>query len=593
MNAASPLPWGHNTFPYDELKHLDSFRLLKLLPGEGSEPIGCTLVHARLSEVPEYEAISYAWGNVVSEHPVFLGKHEIQVQQSAYLALHEFRFLDKPRLIWMDALCIDQSNVAERNQQVNMMRNIFGKAKQTLIWLGASDSSDEEAVQLLRDIDREIGIKIFGSQRHRTSEARQLQCNIRATHLAEDSRISLRALLGRDWFRRVWVLQEFAVSSNVKFYCGSTDFSLDAYKITIASLDRTPELGTVYPALINSLRICSFGLRLRHLFRKGRPRRLGWIVKHTAGRFKATDPRDKIFALYGLIDNCGTAKLEADYTMTTTQVFRNAVQHILEEDKSTDFFKIISRVAAMPLGDLQSSLPSWVPDLSHIGESYRSQLKPIHNASNGAKKRTRFSGTEKEILHVHGIILSTVTTVLVFHKNGRDHRRSECDFLLECKTSLTEKGEYPTGESTDHVWWRLLICDRYVDGQRRWAKASEGYPQGSYLDPDVSLPSWSEHASFSEDKELEKLQMQYFSTKKRTSSNQNFCITSDGYVGWAPLSTQVGDCVCIFAGAYAPFILRPKDGRYYQLVGNAYVHGIMYGEAVSEDTSKWEEIELR
>jgi hypothetical protein len=68
-------------------------------------------------------------------------------------------------------------------------------------------------------------------------------------------------------------------------------------------------------------------------------------------------------------------------------------------------------------------------------------------------------------------------------------------------------------------------------------------------------------------------------------SNGIFCVTERGYLGFAPQEAELGDSICVFHGGAVPFVLRwtPTADMAYSLVGECYVHGIMYGEALAFD----------
>jgi hypothetical protein len=141
---------------YQHFKFPGEIRLLTLEPGNVPEPLLCRLEHVRLSEKPEYEAISYTWGTAVSQNPVYIDGQPVEVQRSLFLALQRFRLQDQPRRLWTDALCINQNDIDERSQQVNMMRDIYSHSTSALIRLGDAADDDQQAVEVLKLID-EVG----------------------------------------------------------------------------------------------------------------------------------------------------------------------------------------------------------------------------------------------------------------------------------------------------------------------------------------------------------------------------------------------------------------------------------------------------
>ncbi|KAF2495046.1 HET-domain-containing protein, partial [Lophium mytilinum] len=118
-------------------------RLLRLLPGQG--PICCTLTHAALSNNLRYEALSYCWGDSSTKLSISCNGERLLVGESLYSALDHLRdSLQKPTL-WIDAICINQTDIGERNSQVTLMRRIYSSCQRAVVWLGPADTQTELA----------------------------------------------------------------------------------------------------------------------------------------------------------------------------------------------------------------------------------------------------------------------------------------------------------------------------------------------------------------------------------------------------------------------------------------------------------------
>ena len=130
-------PRGWRGYKYHELpdRHI---RLLSLLPGDGYSPIYCEIQVHKLDSASDFEALSYHWGD--SNPPAFirLDGRSLQVTRNLKLALAYLRRKDRARLMWIDAICIDQSDNAEKAVQVCMMRDIYEHSIQTIVWVGES-----------------------------------------------------------------------------------------------------------------------------------------------------------------------------------------------------------------------------------------------------------------------------------------------------------------------------------------------------------------------------------------------------------------------------------------------------------------------
>lgn len=141
-----------STSPY---KTLDSaskeIRLLVIEPGPKSSTISCSLLHTSVTaEAPtKYEAASYCWGDPTNPKTILLEGHKIEITSNAEAALRNFRRADKARIVWLDAICINQQDLVERGAQVAIMKDIYVSATRTLVWLGEDDGTFNLAVELI------------------------------------------------------------------------------------------------------------------------------------------------------------------------------------------------------------------------------------------------------------------------------------------------------------------------------------------------------------------------------------------------------------------------------------------------------------
>jgi hypothetical protein len=161
-------------------------RILTLIPGSG--PIRCGLGNVPLSEVsPNFTALSYRWGpKPFIPHTILLNKRRQPVQGNLYAALVALRKHGVTRL-WIDALCINQNDLSEKEGQVKIMEEIYMKAKGVIIWLGdAQHDSDYIMRTISREIDQDYVKKRF--------------------------LVGLLAILSREWFTRTWIVQEVVLN---------------------------------------------------------------------------------------------------------------------------------------------------------------------------------------------------------------------------------------------------------------------------------------------------------------------------------------------------------------------------------------------
>ena len=144
--------------PYAVLPNGQSIRMLILEPGELADPLKGRLEPTDIDAAGSYEALSYVWGksNQVDNISIRHGNNEWPVDLTASLkeTLLRLRFPDKQRRLWVDQICINQSDVAERSQQVQFMNRVYKHASRVLVWLGPDDTGlAKPAFELVHNLD--------------------------------------------------------------------------------------------------------------------------------------------------------------------------------------------------------------------------------------------------------------------------------------------------------------------------------------------------------------------------------------------------------------------------------------------------------
>ena len=134
------MPISTNTI-YDTLPDAsDHLRLLRVHAGSVSEPIRCTLRTVSFRDKPSYEALSYTWGDSASNKPIDVDGFEIQVTVNLEQALRHLRNVEHDLILWVDAICINQSDASEKSHQVAFMGKIYRDCAQVRNWLGCDSS---------------------------------------------------------------------------------------------------------------------------------------------------------------------------------------------------------------------------------------------------------------------------------------------------------------------------------------------------------------------------------------------------------------------------------------------------------------------
>lgn len=192
-----------------------SFRLLNLRKGDGSQ-IECDILHAIISDsntVP-YEALSYVWGTTGLVDYINIDGQKIWITENLYIALQCLRSREQDRILWIDVICINQSDLAERSQQVLQMGRIFGHAARVVFWLGKSTVEAMYLMESLSRLDAKVAALPQGHSKAGKEIWKSIWSSLQPTHesqrydLLTRQQNGLNSLLKRPWFERIWILQE-------------------------------------------------------------------------------------------------------------------------------------------------------------------------------------------------------------------------------------------------------------------------------------------------------------------------------------------------------------------------------------------------
>jgi Heterokaryon incompatibility protein (HET) len=207
---------------YDQLNtNLNEFRLLKLIKRNGDLP-SCELFHSSLNWKTEYEALSYPWGGAKSQGKIRLNGKVHLVTQNLANALADVQSDDSSRILWVDALCIDQSNLQERNHQVKQMGRIYQNAKRVLVWLGRPDNPEEaqgsdglSTLKFLNDILLTDLAEVNANAMHRLRISIETPSDWRKWH-------ELAVLCELPYWSRLWIVQEIGLASFLEVFHGQS-----------------------------------------------------------------------------------------------------------------------------------------------------------------------------------------------------------------------------------------------------------------------------------------------------------------------------------------------------------------------------------
>ncbi|KAK3684192.1 heterokaryon incompatibility protein-domain-containing protein [Podospora appendiculata] len=346
-------------FNYPKLDYgSNSFRLLRIMPGEPDMPIQCQLFTASLEEWRNrYLAGSYVWGIPEPIVSISINNRPFYIRQNLHSFLSVLRNTESSLVVWVDAICIDQSSDKERNHQVALMALIYKEASKTVAWLGPETQNSRQYVEYVDQHADHVNQYVD-------------TWNINET--ASDSKTDdERQLVGRnfsqfmesEYWYRIWTFQELVLAQDIVLLWGSSRMEWDQFIQFIgrAAFGNDPKTEFDMP------RVHDKALELEQLqgLRRGFKSRclldLVYDINVTGGR-QCSRIHDRIYGLLGIV-TCGhelERSFPIDYSTTTLQLFFEFVRRC----GSNDTMKAI-KVALAALKPSQSLLDGWQGEERH------------------------------------------------------------------------------------------------------------------------------------------------------------------------------------------------------------------------------------
>ncbi|KAF9893477.1 hypothetical protein FE257_010789 [Aspergillus nanangensis] len=645
-------------FSYDTLKDPEAMiRVLTVLPGEEFEDVHCRLESANLHQA-EYEAICYTWGNGTRLNPIACNGTRINITRNLKKALHDLRYMDRPRVLWVDAICINQSNISEKESQVKIMGDIYHHAKRTIIYLGMFFPGIKLVFGALCAFHREYQTLMKGGM-DLTNVLRSIYPEIAIEGYARKipllmALLAVGVLSPMPYFTRMWIVQvsthsvvvlftklslnisqEVALSQNLVIVYGCQQIEWDIYKegMVMRSLIILPHYDTLMHTIHDSTVLRLMALRQQARKCPSSPELHLLSLLNYTRTFNSTIVLDKIYGVFGLTtSDVNLVNLRPDYRRTAEEVYISVALGLLATSDNLD---ILSVPRPDKDGRRDSCLPSWVPDWSHTAYYPRTL---VFQKINDQTQYTRqpFSASKSSVYSHRSIDKPSLRCIVVrgcFHESisfltsavrpssnpsdvtvasiatsvsGVRILRQESFLWMVFRHSYdicmhTVKGAYeklqlyaffkfysgragkfypPTGEATMLAYLRTL-CSGYLPYEEKVAKSAFK----AWLKSTMGI----RHDMRNELMEIGIPLPELGSSKVNINSLMGMVLgrrvmrTQNGYIGLAPPGAQKGDQVVLLEGGRVPYLLRKVDDESYKLVGECYVHGIMYGEAFDEE----------
>ncbi|EHK50906.1 hypothetical protein TRIATDRAFT_2771, partial [Trichoderma atroviride IMI 206040] len=560
---------------YPQLPDERSIRLIKI-HGAASPlaEIHVDLVAVPLDGAPSYDALSYSWDNQPLDKVIYANGRKFPVTKNARSAIQRLRLTEgQSRYLWVDAICIDQKNIAEKSSQVAMMAEIYQKATRVNIWLGDGNDSSDFILRWYSFITLPFAPISWIERkaiRYSSSPEWPTDSLLGLTHFPQALAELISGVMGsfmlphipmpkdgeadlesRTYWKRVWTIQESNINPNCFVYCGSAEplhceIYLKAAIITAllhARLD--PEWFRTYGLHISPRSDNPTGSRKYDE---------ALILSNLCYK-QSTLAVDKVFSMgYMLPASFGT--IQQDYSLTTAEVYTKAGHSLLNAYGNVKFMRFACH------SDRNDGLPSWVPSWTTTTVPWwmdeHSNAEPLPSPAIFSR------GSNESVLKIKGLRIATVTAtagVLLPKVSVQRNMVLDIGFKddfympIACailKTWVEKVGAMDKGDVYLNQFFTMISNSiGYRPGQVRLSTALESFE----LATDHRSYSIKPRPSVKQSVEFDLMQIM------TQVSGQCCFLTTTGQVGLSIAEPRKGDEVVLLTGESLPYIIRKSLDR--------------------------------
>ncbi|RMY79653.1 hypothetical protein D0864_09011 [Hortaea werneckii] len=557
----------HLKYPYRPLdKESLEIRLLTIYPTtDPSEvPVKCSLSHANLGKEPKptYETISYAWGTSKERKTIVVDDFSLEVPVSAERAIRRMRLRDQSRVLWIDAICVNQADTNEKNHQVGI------NTSQGLIWLGEADDSTEKALKSIETAYADFCAETNSFDDLYTKVVYGESPGVLQPIGFKPDFAALVQFFQLPWFGRRWVIQEAWLAPSSQCIIGNLELS---WATTVRGTVWIIYKARMLPGSKGFVEAATRVLRIWLMAEKkqaGGHISLNTIMLSSLG-FEVGDERDTVYALLGL-----WLKLQ----------HQTKLHPLLAPDyhKSPDACRSGQRSHPFPLIRPSMQSRSTGKEAAVLG------CFLVQSARRNWKRHFRPpSEDSSRILSVRGKMVEhvrAVTKVIDPHKTP-DHVVA---IIEQLETALSSFRHQDSALNISSRLGKVLIAGfDHLDKPATDDLSVRGYVDWfKYLRRENSWPPLWGTVDESGAATLRNAS-RYDSAFWDVCRNRVLFATESGRLGVGPQTMKENDLVSILYGCPYPVILRRcPNSNLHEFIGVAYVEGIMFGEAVEDPEAR-------
>ncbi|KAF2818324.1 HET-domain-containing protein [Ophiobolus disseminans] len=555
---------AYPSYTYEQLSNEKTIRLMEIEPSQDrTSTVECCLKVVSLASAPSYEALSYRWGKKDDRY-LRCGGESLSIRRNLEDVLKRLRNTHTQRVIWTDAICINQEDPKEKEGQLKLMREIYSKAARVLIWLGEDvEGKAEQAFDRIESLalpkyDTPIPIDPWWNP--------------------------VAAFYSCAWFSRLWVFQEIAMAISANVLWGSFTIAWKTVGYASTQIRTRHYQAILYYSMWNVYNAYLFW-KWSTIGGYQHQRETFVYMLQVTRNLDCTVQKDRIVALSAFATVDTIADEFSECYGRTRAVYRRFARGAFEKMQTLDLLSAVQHGSALCSS---TWIPKWHICTAHTLAPLGSGLKGYDACRNLPPCSISWTGNWEQFLRVTGIEFDIIT------KERRVMARS--DSVVHLRATLAQVlnqlfldlTAYPTGEAPDQVacltliankdWYGMIVEDKdmtqhLADFDAFWASMRHVTARR----PPRSLCHTSGNAD------------RFLLAAHSACGGRRLFHTSKGYLGLGPALLQAGDLVCVLAGGAIPFVLRQDarsspSKRRFKLVGEAYVHGIMHREATGQCT---------
>ena len=585
---------------YSDLSNEHHIRIMTLKPSlDPKTPLKCDLFESSLDESDRhFEGVSYCCGDQLPSIELQVEHNDnnsLMITEHLASALRQFRRQHEPRNLWVDAICIHQSDLTEKAQQVAMMGHIYSKASSTLAWLGQTGPDLQRAGKIGEAIAQEMRLEEYYTK---TAAAGEMARRIKAMDVPDADMIALLSVFRVPYFERRWVVQEIVLPRDVYFHCGEESLHWPVLeRIGLILMCVAAEANTegwrmeLFQPPTSALRT-SVVLNSRVMRQSYREQMRESLLSSLlmCKDWKCLDARDLVYALLGLSPS-STLEFTVNYEETTEEVFRRlAIVHLKAGDLG-----ILHHVNNE---GSDSFVPDWRRHLNGLrlggpgASAFRAGSKagrPIANAQvtvNDAGKPCiatyKFQTVEQIIPYHNGpdeffAWLWGIRCAALFVGHSSSMRSAARTLIAAGRPPNFRRMALDVDENLGDCL--AVIVDTAMALKVNFGLCFPGLI--NQLDEELRNKAQDEQVTPAEVNALT-----LWRGMTMTLWERALFITDSGYTGIGPARMCEGDEVHIVLGAETPFFLRATafegDQNYRELIGECFLYGFMDGECFDD-----------